>query len=628
MSLAAIYARVSSDRQKEDHTIGSQTEALIKYAQNEGYTIPLEWVFQDEGYSGATLVRPGLERLRDLASEGQVETLLIYSPDRLSRKYAYQVLLIEEFSRNGVGIEFIKSPKATTPEEELLLQFQGMIAEYERAQIVERSRRGKRHRAKSGSINVLSGAPYGYRYIKKTENSSAYYEVIERQAEVVRSVFNLYTEGDLSINAIARWLNEKDIPTRRGVCRWERSTVWGMLRNPAYKGTACFGKTKRAKRQRVTRPLRVRGGFSPRSSCSQERPREEWIEIPVPAIVREETFALAQERLEQNKRHSPRHTIEPTLLQGMLVCSRCGYAFYRSSTRTSKRKIYYYRCLGSDDYRHPNGRICLNRPIRQDYLDEVVWKHVVELLENPEMIRAEIRRRIRQIQDSSPTKRRKEVVEKDIVRVDKGIEKLLDAYQEDLLQLEELRRRIPDLRKRQQSLKSELGSLEAATVTQQGFLRLAENMEDFLGRLRKSADSMGVVEHQKILRLVVKEILIDLETIKIRHSIPLTGDRSDSGRLKGTEAPSYLLRSGSHLTAFVKSVSAFGGPDMAEARFSADTQCLYRPLRRRHCGPLPKGDRTAAGDLAENTEQDGPDAERKKDQNGRFQTGNVQLSRI
>jgi site-specific DNA recombinase len=425
-----------------------------------------------------------------------------------------------------------------------------MIAEYERAQIVERSRRGKRHRAKSGSINVLSGAPYGYRYMKKTENSSAYYEVIEGQAEVVRSVFSLYTEGDFSINAIARCLNENDIPTRRGVCRWERSTVWGMLRNPAYKGMACFGKTKRAERQRVTRPLRMRGGFSPRCNCSQERPREDWIEIPVPAIVREETFALAQERLEQNKRHSPRHTIEPTLLQGMLVCSRCGYAFYRTSTRTSKKKIYYYRCLGSDDYRHPNGRICQNRPIRQDYLDEVVWKHVVQLLENPEVIRSEIQRRIRQIQDSSPTKRRKEIVEKEIVRVDKSIEKLLDAYQEGLLELEELRRRTPDLRKRQQSLKSELGSLEAATVSQQGFLRLAENMEDFLGRLRKTADSMDVVERQKILRLVVKEILIDLETIKIRHSIPLTGNSPDSGTLESMAVPSYLLRSGSRIADF------------------------------------------------------------------------------
>ena len=549
MRSAAIYARVSSDRQKEEHTIGSQVMALREYARDEACMVPEEWIFQDEGYSGATLVRPGLEQLRDLASEGQIETLLAYSPDRLSRKYAYQVLLIEEFARHGVEVQFVKSPKATTPEEELLLQFQGMIAEYERAQIAERSRRGKRYRAKAGSVSVLSGAPYGYRYIKKTDTSSAYYEVIEEQAEVVRKVYKLYTEDGLSINAIARWLNVHSIPTRKGTSRWERSTVWAMLRNPAYKGMACFGKTERAERQKVTRPLRQQGGFSPRCSSNRERPRDKWIEIPVPAIVREDTFALAQERLEQNKRLSPRRTIEPTLLQGMLVCSRCGYAFYRTSTRTSKRKIYYYRCLGSDDYRHPNGRICDNRPIRQDYLDEMVWKHVVQLLENPELIRVEIQRRIRQIQDSSPTKRRKEAVEKEIIRVEKSIEKLLDAYQEDLLRLKELRKRMPSLRKRQKALKSEFNTLEATAASHQGFLRLAENIEDFLGRLRNTADSMSVTDRQKILRLVVKEILVDLETIKIRHSIPVTGPNPVSGPPKRPEVPSYLLRSWSHWSA-------------------------------------------------------------------------------
>jgi site-specific DNA recombinase len=543
MMPAAIYARVSSDRQKEEHTIGSQVLALKEYACNEAYMVPEEWVFQDEGYSGATLVRPELERLRDLASEGQIETLLAYCPDRLSRKYAYQVLLIEEFARHGVEVRFVKSPRATTPEEELLLQFQGMIAEYERAQIAERSRRGKRYRAKAGSVSVLSGAPYGYRYVKKTDTSAAYYEVIEEQAEVVRKVYKLYTQDALSINAIARWLNAHAVPTRKGKSRWERSTVWAMLRNPAYKGTACFGKTEQAERQKVTRPLRKRGGFSPRCSSNRERSRDEWIEIPVPAIVREDTFALAQERLEQNKRLSPRRTIEPTLLQGMLVCSRCGYAFYRTSTRTSKRKIYYYRCLGSDDYRHPNGRVCDNLPIRQDYLDEMVWKHVVQLLENPGLIHAEIRRRIRQIQDSSPTKRRKEAVEKEITRVEKSIEKLLDAYQEGLLALEELRKRMPGLRKKQEALKSEFNSLEATAATHQGFLRLAENMEDFLARLRKTTDSLSVIDRQKVLRLVVKEILVDLETIKIRHSIPVTGANPASGPPKRPEVPSYLLRS-------------------------------------------------------------------------------------
>lgn len=169
MKTAAIYARVSSERQKEEQTIGSQTAALMEYAQSEGYTVPSEWIFQDEGYSGSVLARPALERLRDLAAEGQIEVVLVYSPDRLSRKYAYQVLLIEEFSRQGVETIFIKSPRATTPEDQLLLQFQGMIAEYERAQIAERTRRGKRHRAKGGLVNVLCGAPYGYRYIRKSD---------------------------------------------------------------------------------------------------------------------------------------------------------------------------------------------------------------------------------------------------------------------------------------------------------------------------------------------------------------------------------------------------------------------------------------------------------------------------
>jgi site-specific DNA recombinase len=206
---AAIYARVSSDRQREQATIASQTAALQTYAAAQGYVVPPAWVFEDDGYSGTTLVRPGLEALRDLAAEGQISAALIYSPDRLSRKYAYQVLITEELSRSGVDVVFLKSPAAATPEDQLLVQFQGMIAEYERAQIAERCRRGKRYRALQGMVNVLSGAPYGYRYVRKSETSAAYYEVIEAEAQVVRMVFEVYTQQGLSINATARLLNER-----------------------------------------------------------------------------------------------------------------------------------------------------------------------------------------------------------------------------------------------------------------------------------------------------------------------------------------------------------------------------------------------------------------------------------
>ncbi len=546
MKVAAIYARVSSERQREEQTIASQTAALVKFAQDEGYAVPQEWVFEDEGYSGSRLDRPGLERVRDLASEAQVEAVLVHSPDRLSRKYAYQVLLLEELGRQGVEVRFIRCPQARTPEERLLVHFQGMIAEYERAQVAERTRRGKRHRAKAGSVSVLSGAPYGYRYVRKTQASEAYYQVIEREAEVVREVYELYTQGQLSIAAIVRRLNDKAIPTRRKASRWERSTVWAMLRNPAYKGTACFGKTEAKEREKVTRALRRRGGRSPRCSANRERPREEWIEIPVPAIVDEQSFELAQEQLEKNKRHSRRRTIEPTLLQGLLVCRECGYALYRSSTRTSKRKIYYYRCPGSDSYRHPDGRVCGNRPVRQDHLDEVVWKQVVQLLEDPGLIRGEIRRRIEDIQKSHPAKRRREALGRELVRVRKSIGKLLDAYQEDLVQLEELRKRMPQLRKREEALRSQLQGLQAAAENQEVFLRLADNLERFLTRLRRSADTMSVTERQKVLRLVVKEIHVGRSTIQIKHSIPIAGPGRIGDSTEPTKAPSSLLRSGSH----------------------------------------------------------------------------------
>jgi len=182
MTTAAIYARVSSARQREEQTIASQTAALLEHAAGQGLEVPPAWVFEDEGYSGATLVRPALERLRDLAASVGVDLVLCHSPDRLARKYAYQALLIEEFTRAGTEVRFLNGPTSDRPEDALLVQFQGMIAEYERAQIGERTRRGKLHRARAGSINVLGGAPYGYRYVRRSEHAEARYEVTEPEA--------------------------------------------------------------------------------------------------------------------------------------------------------------------------------------------------------------------------------------------------------------------------------------------------------------------------------------------------------------------------------------------------------------------------------------------------------------
>ncbi len=531
MKTAAIYARVSSDQQKEENTIASQTAALVDFARREGYTVADEWVFQDEGYSGANLARPGLERVRDLAAEGQIQAVLVLSPDRLSRKYAYQVLLIEELGRCGVEVIFVHAPAASDrAEDQLLLQFQGMIAEYERAQILERSRRGKRHRARQGEVSVLSGAPYGYRYVRKHDDQPAGYEIMAAEARVVRQVFQWYTQAPLSIGAITRRLNDEGVPTRKGGSRWDRSTVWAMLRNPAYCGRACFGKTRLAPRQRLNnRARRLRGTLSARCGANQELPREQWIEIAVPALVSDETFALAQERLQSNKKHSPRRTHTPSLLQGLVHCHQCGYAFYRSSTRTTARTIYYYRCLGSDAWRYGGQARCSQRPIRLDLLEHTVWTQVLHLLEDPGLIESEIDRRLQAARDAYPAKRQQDSLTRELAKIRNSTDRLLTAYQEELLSLAELRRRMPALRQREKQVTEELESLKAQLADRTAYLQLAQTLSAFLQRLRANAQSLDVEQCQRITRLLVKEVIVATDSITIRHSIPMHGGDRHGG---------------------------------------------------------------------------------------------------
>ena len=536
--VAAIYARVSSDKQRREQTIQSQTTALHELAAERGLLVPEELIFEDEGVSGAVLRRPALERLRDVAVEGRFEVVLCHAPDRLARRYAYQVLLLEEFQRAGVEVIFAKEPERSgTPEDELLRQFQGMIAEYERAQIAERCRRGKLHRAKAGAVSVMARAPYGYRYVKRSEHTDALFEIDEAEAPIVREIFRRYLEDDGSIAKIARWLSAQDVPTRTGKAGWNNATIWGMLRNPAYSGQAAYGKTHATSAPvRATRQARLQGRRSTRVS-REHVASEQWKPIPVPALVTVEQFELVQQQLERNQVISPRNTKRPSLLQGILVCRHCGYAYYRCSTR-SKNGILreYYRCSGTDGHRRPEGRVCDNRPVRLAEVDDLVWARVLRLLEDPTLIQTEIDRRLQTMRATHPAIGRRDALERELTRAQTALRRLLDGYQEQLITLEELRARTPELRKREAAVQAQLDALDAELNDAETFLKLTETLEGFRARLAANADSLTVQHRQQIIRLLVREVLIGEDDITIRHSIPIpTGD----------QPPGYLLRSGS-----------------------------------------------------------------------------------
>ncbi len=551
MTSAAIYARVSSARQKKDETIGSQTAALREHAAQSRLDVPAEWIFQDEGHSGATLVRPALEALRDLVAQGCVDVVLVYSPDRLARKFAYQALLLEEFARAGVRAEFVKGPRGDSPEDQLLVQFQGMFAEYEKAQLAERYRRGKAHRARCGSVNVLGGAPFGYRYVPKTADSGAGYEIVDHEAVIAAELFRRYTDDGASIADLTRWLTSENVPTRTGKARWDRSVVWGMLRNPAYAGTAVFGKTQVLQESPgLNRRARLEGRSVPRASKTVDRPREEWIEIPVPAIVTAGTFGRAAQRLADNKRYAARNTKVPSLLQGLAACTACGYGYYRTSTRTTNKKIYYYRCLGSDDYRYEGGRVCGNKPVRADYLDDVVWDHITALLADPALIRAEITKRLDAARTADPATRQRNQLELALAKAATAITAMIEAYSEQLITIDELRTRMPRLRARETSLRGQIDALDAQLADRDAYLKLAGDLEGFLAQLHGNAATATVEDRQRVLRLLVKDILIGPEKITIRHRIPTrpggsgTRQRDPGPDTEGDHRPGYLLRWG------------------------------------------------------------------------------------
>ena len=516
----AIYARVSSDQQAEAQTVASQVAALRERVAAEGLALPDAMQFIDEGYSGATLIRPALERLRDVIAARAVDRLYIHSPDRLARKYAYQVLLVDEFRRAGVEVIFLNRALGQSPEDDLLLQVQGMIAEYERAKIIERHRRGKRHAAQAGVVNVLSGAPYGYHYVTKYAGGGhARYEIVPDEARLVRQVFDWVGRDRQTIGEVCRRLTRVGEMTRTGKTVWDRSMVWGMLQNPAYIGTAAFGKT----RQEPLRPrLRAQRGraLQPRRAVSTvDMPPEDWFSIPVPALVDPEVFAAVQAQLQENRRHarqSQRGALY--LLQGLVQCQHCGYAYYGKrispSARKGKPRTYaYYRCLGTDAYRFGGERICQNTQVRTDLLDVAVWREVSTLLAHPERLAEEYRRRLHP--EASPQSPALATVETHLGKLRQGLARLIDSYADGLIDKQEFEPRILRLRRRIAQAEAQRQQFVDAATLQTELQLIIGRLEDFATQVQHGLAEADWGRKRDLIRALVKRVEVARDDVNI-----------------------------------------------------------------------------------------------------------------
>jgi site-specific DNA recombinase len=520
----ALYARVSSEQQAEAKTIESQIADLQARIKADGFELTNALSFVDDGYSGASMVRPALERLRDVAAAGGMDRLYVHCPDRFARNYAYQVLVLDELTTEGVEVIFLNRPVGQTPEDQLLLQVQGVIAEYERAKFLERSRRGKRHAAQRGNVGILCHAPYGYCYIKKQDGAGeARFEIVLDEARVVRDVFRWVGQERCTLGEVRRRLQEAGVQTKTGKPLWNHKTLWDMLKNPAYKGEAAFGKTHSGPleprlRAPRGRPVQSRRGYSPKDA-----PAEEWITISVPALVDAAVFDAAQEQLRENRQRA-RIPEKGTkyLLQGLIVCARCGYAYYG---RRNDARNAYYRCSASDAYRFGGTRLCWNKETRMDLVDAAVWQEVCQLLKEPERLEQEYRRRLLPHQASDELGD----LEAQMGKHRRGIARVIDSYAEGLIDKQEFEPRVTRMRERMQHLEEQAQCLKDETEVEGELRLILGRLETFVSHVKAGLEQADWQTRRDIIRTLVKRVEIDEQQIRVvfRLSPTLTPSSSD-----------------------------------------------------------------------------------------------------
>jgi len=513
---AAFYARVSSDQQAQAGTIASQVEALQQRITQDGLTREEELCFVDDGYSGSTLIRPGLERLRDQAAAGAMDRLYVHSPDRLARRYAYQALLTDELQGCGVELIFLNRPPGKGPEEELVLQVQGVIAEYERAKILERSRRGKLHAARRGSVSVLTRAPYGYRYVgKSVAGAEAHWTIQLEEARVIRDIFEGVGVHRLSLSEVARRLGKQGISSPCGRRDWDRSTLWSILKNPAYKGSAAYGKTRVGERRFRPRPQRNQPEQPRRAVSLYPVPSEEWIHIPVPAIIDESLFNAVQDQLAENRERHRRRQVGRYLLQGLVVCKICGYAM---CGRLTPRANIYYRCSGNQTRRGPGVRGCRNPSVRADRLEEAVWHDVCNLLADPHRLEEEYQRRLHLDKEAAgnPDDRRRKT---QVNQVRRQIARLIDAYAEGLIGKDEFEPRIQIARARLAQLEAEVQSQAAREAELREIRLVIGHLQTFAERVREGLDHADNAVRRDIVQTLVKRVEVTHEEVRVIYRV-------------------------------------------------------------------------------------------------------------
>ena len=518
-----IYARVSTQRQAQADGVTQQLDRLRAHALGRGWAVADEDVFRDDGYSGASLKRPGLERLRDRAALRALDRVLNTAPDRLARHYVHQVLLIEEITGTGCQVEFLDRPMGQDPHDQLLLQIRGAVAEYERSLIAERMRRGRLRKLRAGLLLPWTKPPYGYRVNPDRPRDPAGVRRDEAEAAAVAEMYAWYAEEARSLFALAQKLRRDSVAPPRGRGgRWSVPSLRGILTNPVYTGQVYAGRVQAACGTGVTAtPRRV-------------RPREDWIAVAaIPAIVTEEVFERVQARLARNRQFARRHnTAHPYLLRALVSCGVCGLACFGRCMPAGHR---YYCCRGKlaalNSHRDTP---CPSRFIPAGQVEALVWDDLCRLLAHPGAIRLALERAHGGHWLPQDLRARREALRRGQVGLRQQVERLTEVYLAGVVGLEEYRRRRRELEQREQALAAQGRQLDAQVDRQAEIARLWLRLDEFCRRVRDGLAQATWEQKRQLIEWLVARVVVADGEVEIRYVVPTSpaGEATRSCQLR------------------------------------------------------------------------------------------------
>jgi site-specific DNA recombinase len=522
----ALYARVSTPHQQLERTIASQLQALHHHIEHQGWSLLPEHEYLDEGISGSRLDRPALDRLRDAAQRGEFDAVVVLSPDRLARHYAHQWLLVEELDKLQVQLIFLENPFGDSPQGKLLTQMQGMLAEYERSQILERTRRGRLDKARRGRYMPWAYRCYGYRYLPKRYDSPPQVLIEPSQAEVIHQMYRLLVDEQLSCRQIAKHLNESHTPTPSGrTVVWLPGVVRNILSNRIYIGEARYNyRQSVAPRYRKSHLAPALGEKTGR----RYRPESEWVWSEAPAILSHDLFDKAQLQLKRNAELSFRHyqpTSERYLLRRLVSCGECGLSLNGSRQRASYKQTpyeyLYYVCSGASALTRGRVQPCAARRVRAERLDAVVWQALTELLQHPDVIP-----RLHQSwveahdQKDSSLQAQHESLNRRGQRLERQSQRLVDAYQHDIISLEELQRRRQTIATELHQIDQERQRLVRSQQQKLHWQQIIDHADCFRKLLGDNLELLSFEKRQEVAQCLISRVVVTGEQVDIYYALP------------------------------------------------------------------------------------------------------------